>query len=133
MLVDLAQRVLAGQAIDLSMGYANVIWQGDANAHAIQSLAMAASPPFVVNVTGNDIMSIRAAALELGRLLNREPRFVGQEAPDALLSSTTRAQEVFSAASVTTPMLIEWVADWVSRGGRMLGKATHYEERGGRY
>ena len=132
-LVDLARRVLAGEAIDLSMGYANVIWQGDANAHAIQSLALAASPPFVVNVTGSDVMSIRAAALELGRLLNREPRFVSQEAPDALLSSTARAQEAFGPPSVTTPMLIEWVADWASRGGRMLGKATHYEERGGRF
>ncbi len=132
-LVDLAQRVLGGEPIDLSMGYANVIWQGDANAHAIQSLALAASPPFVVNVTGSDIMSIRAAALELGRLLNREPRFVAHEATDALLSSTARAQELFGAPGVTTSMLIEWVAEWVSRGGRMLGKATHYEERGGRY
>ena len=132
-LVDLARRVLAGEAIDLSMGYANVIWQGDANAHAIQSLALAASPPFVVNVTGSDIVSIRAAALELGRLLNREPHFVSQEEPDALLSSTARAQEAFGPPSVTTPLLIEWVADWVSRGGRILGKATHYEERGGRF
>lgn len=132
-LVDLAQRVLAGKAVDVGMGYVNVIWQGDANAHAIQSLAHAASPPFVVNVTGNDIVSVRAAALELGRLLNREPRFTGEEARDALLSSTTRAQELFGPPSIPTAKLIEWVADWVARGGRTLGKATHFEERGGRY
>jgi len=132
-LVDLAQRVLAGQPIDLSMGYVNVIWQGDANAQAIQALPLASSPPFVVNVTGNDILSVRAAALELGRLLNREPRFTGDEAGDALLSNTARAQELFGPTAVTTATLIEWVADWVARGGRMLGKATHYEERGGRY
>lgn len=132
-LVDLAQRVAAGQAIDLRMGHVNVIWQGDANAQAIQSLALAASPPFVVNVTGSDIVSVRAAAQELGRLLNREPRFVGQEASEALLSSTARAQELFGPPAVSTTTLIDWVADWISRGGRMLGKATHYEERGGRY
>ncbi|MGQ0640147.1 MAG: NAD-dependent epimerase/dehydratase family protein [Gemmatimonadaceae bacterium] len=132
-LVDLAQRVRAGEAIDLSMGYVNVIWQGDANAQALQSLALAATPPFVVNVTGSDVLSVRAAALELGRLLNREPRFTGQEGADALLSNTARARELFGPPSVSTATLIEWVADWVSRGGRMLGKATHYEERGGRY
>jgi nucleoside-diphosphate-sugar epimerase len=132
-LVDLAQRVLAGQPIDLGMGYVNVIWQGDANAQVIQTLALASSPPFVVNVTGSDVVSVRAAALELGRLLNREPRFIGQEAGDALLSSTARAQELFGPPTLTTATLIEWVADWASRGGRTLGKATHYEERGGRY
>jgi hypothetical protein len=132
-LVDLAQRVLSGGAIDLRMGYANVIWQGDANAQAIQTLPLAASPPFIVNVTGSDVISIRAAALELGRLMNREPRFVGKEESDALLSSTVRAQELFGPPSVATATLIEWVADWALRGGRTLGKATHYEERGGHY
>ncbi|HJU74759.1 MAG TPA: NAD-dependent epimerase/dehydratase family protein [Gemmatimonadaceae bacterium] len=132
-LVDLAQRVLAGQMIDLGMGYVNVIWQGDANSQAIQSLACAASPPFIVNVTGPDIVSIRETALELGRLMNREPRFIGREAANALLSSTQRAQELFGPPSVPTAKLIEWVAEWVGRGGHNLGKATHYEERGGRY
>jgi nucleoside-diphosphate-sugar epimerase len=132
-LVDLAQRIVHGEPIDLRMGHVNVIWQGDANAQAIQSLPLAASPPFVVNVTGSDIVSIRSAALELGRLLNREPRFVGQEAADALLSSTARAQELFGLPSLGTATLIEWVADWIMHGGRMLGKATHYEERDGRY
>ncbi len=132
-LVDLAQRVLHDETIDVSMGYVNVMWQGDANAQAIQTLPFAASPPFVVNVTGPDVVSIRAAALELGRLMNREPRFVGREASDALLSSTARAQELFGPPSITTAMLIEWVADWAVRGGRTLGRPTHYEERGGRY
>jgi nucleoside-diphosphate-sugar epimerase len=132
-LVDLAQRIIAGQRIDLAMGYVNVIWQGDANAQAIRSLPLAAAPPFVVNVTGSDIVSVRAAALELGRLLGREPLFAGEEANDALLSSTQRAQQLFGPPSVSTATLIEWVADWLSGGGRTLGKATHYDERGGRF
>jgi nucleoside-diphosphate-sugar epimerase len=132
-LVDIAQRIAAGEPIDVSMGYVNVIWQGDANAQAIQALPLAASPPFVVNITGSDTLSVRAAALELGRLLRRDPEFVGREAPDALLSATTRAQELFGPPSVSTATLIEWVAEWMLRGGRTLGKATHFEERGGRY
>lgn len=132
-LVDLAQRIVDGEPIDLRMGYVNVIWQGDANAQAIQSLPLAASPPFVVNVTGSDIVSVRAAALELGRLLDREPKFSGRESEDALLSNTTRSQELFGLPMVDTTTLIGWVGDWVRRGGRLLGKATHFEERGGRY
>jgi nucleoside-diphosphate-sugar epimerase len=132
-LVDVAQRIVDGQPIDVSMGYVNVIWQGDANAQAIQTLPLAASPPFVINVTGSDALSVRDAALELGRLLHREPELVGREAHDALLSSTSRAQELFGPPSVGTATLIEWVAEWMRRGGRTLGKATHFEERGGRY
>lgn len=132
-LVDLAQQLLAGTPIDVSMGHVNVIWQGDANAQAIHALPLAASPPFVVNVTGAEIVSIRAAARELGRLMDREPRFVGRESSDALLSSTARAQQLFGAPRVAAATLIEWVAEWVGRGGRLLGKPTHYEERGGRY
>lgn len=132
-LVDIAQRVASGEPVDLSMGYVNVIWQGDANAQAIQALPLAASPPFVVNVTGSDVLSVRAAAQELARLMHRAPRFIGREASDALLSSTTRAQDLFGPPNVSARTLIEWVAEWVSRGGRTLGKATHYEERGGRY
>ncbi|MGQ0539862.1 MAG: NAD-dependent epimerase/dehydratase family protein [Gemmatimonadaceae bacterium] len=132
-LVDVAQHVLAGSPIDLGMGYVNVIWQGDANAQALQALALASSPPFIVNVTGTDVLSIREAALELGRLLGREPRFEGRERPDALLSDTRRAQELFAAPSVSTATLIDWVAEWLGSGGRTLGKPTHFEERGGRF
>ena len=51
-LVDLARQVLRREPIDLTMGYVNVIWQGDANAMALRALAHAASPPLVVNVAG---------------------------------------------------------------------------------
>jgi len=35
-LVDIARKVLAGEAIDLTMGFFNAIWQGDANSYALQ-------------------------------------------------------------------------------------------------
>ncbi|MEZ4660400.1 MAG: hypothetical protein R2911_22820 [Caldilineaceae bacterium] len=48
--LDVAQKVYAGQPVDLSMGFANVIWQGDANAQAIGLLAHCAAPPFVISM-----------------------------------------------------------------------------------
>ena len=132
-LVDIAHHIAAGELVRVDMGYVNVIWQGDANAQAIRALTLAASPPFVVNVTGPERLSVRATANRLGELLGRAPRFDGTEAPDALLSDTTLAQSIFGPPTVSTDLLIEWVASWVARGGSRLGKATKFEVRDGRY
>jgi hypothetical protein len=115
------------------MGYVNCIWQGDANAFAIEALVHCATPPFVLNVTGEERLSVRNVALELGRLLDREPQFRGVEQGDALLSDTTRLQSLFRHPLVRTPQLLAWVADWVGRGGRTLGKATKFEARDGSF
>jgi nucleoside-diphosphate-sugar epimerase len=132
-IVDIAQRIASGEPVRVDMGYVNVIWQGDANAQAIRSLALASSPPFVVNVTGPERLSVRETAVRLGQLMEKPVRIEGEEAPDALLSDTTLAQSHFGAPTVATNTLIEWVADWVGRGGRRLGKATKFEVRDGRY
>ena len=132
-MVDLALKVLSGQPIDLRMGYMNVIWQGDASAQALSLLAHASTPPFVINITGPETISVRSAALELGRLLGREPQLVGQEADDALLSNTAHAQSLFGPPTVSAETLLVWTAEWVRQGGHILGKATHFEEREGRF
>jgi hypothetical protein len=31
------------------------------------------------------------------------------------------------------PQLVEWVAEWVRRGGADLGKPTHFESRDGNF
>lgn len=132
-LVDLALKVASGAPVDLRMGFVNVIWQRDAAAQVVQCLSHTAVPPFVVNVAGPEVLSVREVALEFGRLLGREPVFVGVEATDALLSNTSRGQAFWGPPSVPAARLIAWVADWVTHGGVTLGKPTHFEQREGSF
>jgi nucleoside-diphosphate-sugar epimerase len=132
-LVDIASRVMRGDAIDLRMGHVNVIWQGDANDWALRCLAHAGAPPFVVNVTGRETLAVRALATRFGELLGRPPAFTGSEAPDALLSNASLAHSIFGAPSVSTDALVERVAEWLRAGQPLLGKPTHFEERTGAF
>lgn len=132
-LADLAQKVWTGRPVSLSMGWVNVIWQGDANRIALECLPLAAAPPFVVNVTGAEALSVRALATALGDRLGRAPRFEGTERPDALLSDTSRMRESFAAPEMSLDTMLDLVADWTRAGKPTLGKPTHFEEREGRF
>ncbi len=133
LLVDLATKVLAGTPIDLAMGHANVIWQGDANAMSLASLRHAASPPYVVNIAGREQLSVREVCLTLGARLGREVHFTGVEAGDALLNNGARGWADLGDPQVGLDQLIDWTADWVARGGASLGKPTHFESRDGNF
>lgn len=132
-LVDIALKVANGVPVDVRMGAVNVIWQGDAAAQVLQALPLAAVPPFVVNVTGAEVLPVRELAFEFGRLFGREPVFSGTESPDALLSDTTRAQSLWGPPSMPASRLVGWVADWVMHGGVTLGRPTHFEQREGSF
>jgi len=115
------------------MGYANVIWQGDASAWAIQCLERAACPPLALNVTGPEIVSIRALATRFGELLGCTPIFTGVEAETALLNNAGQAHRLFGPPSVTLEQMTLWVSEWLQQGGRVLDKPTHFEARDGRF
>ena len=132
-LVDLVQKIMAGQPIDLRMGVFNVIWQGDANAHALLCLGEASVPATAMNVTGPETVSVRAAARQMGALLGREPVFEGEETGSAILSNASKSHRLFGYPAVSVERMMRWVADWVSRGGSTLGKPTHYEVRDGKF
>lgn len=132
-LVDLAFRVLHGEPISVDMGYVNVIWQGDANRVALECLPHAATPPFVVNVTGSDILSVRSLAEWFGARFGKSVTFTGSERPDALLSNTARLQSCFAPPEVTLDQMRDWVADWIEAGGALLGKPTKFEARDGKF
>jgi nucleoside-diphosphate-sugar epimerase len=132
-LVDIAERVFTGRAVPLSMGYLNAIWQGDASAMSLQALAHASEPPFVVNIAGPELLSVRRVAEEFGERFHKPVRFEGKELRDALLSNAKRAYELFGRPRVSIEQLMTWIADWVRRGGETLAKPTHFEERAGRF
>jgi nucleoside-diphosphate-sugar epimerase len=129
---DVAQKVLHRQAIDLAMGHANVIWQGEANDWALRSLAHCETPTAPLNLSGPKI-SIRSVAQALGQRLGIEPVLRGQEAETAWLVDCTKAFALFGPPQVTLDRMLDWTADWVQRGGASLGKPTHYEARDGKY
>jgi nucleoside-diphosphate-sugar epimerase len=132
-LVDLAWRVLTGAPVDLGMGWFNTLWQGDANAMTLRCFDHAASPPLALNLTGPEVLNVRETCEKLGKLLGREPVFIGAEAPTALLSNAGRALSLFGRPRVTADQLLGWVAAWVLRGGPTLDKPTHFEARDGRF
>jgi nucleoside-diphosphate-sugar epimerase len=130
---DIAERVFERRPIDLSMGYVNVIWQRDANSVALRSFAHCASPPFVLNLTGTETLSVRRLAERFGAIWGISPVFEGNESENALLNNARRCEQLFGPPEVSVDQIVEWVAAWVARGGRSLGKPTHYEERKGAF
>lgn len=131
--VDLAQKVFAGDTIDVSMGWFNMIWQSDASAVALQCLARAASPPFVINVTGPELLNVREVGTQLARRLGKRACFSGTESLTALLNNAQRALELFGQPRFSAHQVLDLVADWVKRGGPTLRKPTHFESRDGKF
>ncbi len=131
--IDIAQKVHAGIPIDLAMGNANVIWQGDANARVIRSFGLCQSPPRVLNITGPETMSIRWLATRLGELMDREPVFEGTESDTALLSNAAESHKLFGYPTVPLEQVVEWAAYWVLTDGATLNKPTHFEARDGKF
>lgn len=132
-LLDVAMKVWRGEPVDVTMGFVNIIWQRDANAQAIQSLEYASSPPFIINVTGAETLSIRSLAEEFGRLLGKHVTITGQEAPTAWLSNPAKAYRLFGPPTATVTEMIAWTAQWIQAGGATLGKPTHFEVRDGKF
>ena len=132
-LVDLAQKVADGQVIDLSMGYVNVIWQGDAAAMALAMLADVASPPLCLNVAGPERLGVRAVCERFGQLMGKPVRFTGVESADALLSNGQAGWQRYGMPRVDADRLIGWIAHWLTLGGPTLGRPTHFEVRNGNF
>ena len=131
--VDLAQRILRQEPIDLSTGYFNVIWQGYANSVALKCLGLASSPPAILNVTGIECARVRDLAARLGDLLGVAPILRGTESPTALLSNASQCHSRFGSPEVDLDTMVEWAAAWLKQGGVTLNKPTHFEARDGKF
>ncbi len=132
-LLDVGQKVFERRSVNLSMGHANVIWQGDANSICLQSFALCQSPPAILNMTGPETISIRWLAHRFGARFGVEPILEGTESDTALLNNAARCHRLFGYPSVTVEQMIEMVADWIGLGGATLNKPTHFETRDGKF
>lgn len=132
-LVDVAKKVWAGEPVDVSMGYANVIWQREANAQSLVAFDHVSSPPKILNVAGAEVLRIRDVAKRFGELMGREAKVVETESPDALLNNGAETHRLVGMPEVTAEQMMGWIAGWVKRGGESLGKPTHFEARDGRF
>jgi nucleoside-diphosphate-sugar epimerase len=132
-LVDIGLKVFERRAIDLRMGHANVIWQGDANSVTLRSLAFCQSPPLVLNLTGPETVPVRWAARRFADHFGIEPVYEGAESETALLNNAGRCHQLFGYPAVSVEQMIEWIAAWIGLGGSMLNKPTHFEVRDGKF
>lgn len=130
---DIARAIWQGEPVDLTMGYFNCIWQGDANRYALQSLRICESPARILNVTGPELASVRQVAERLAAKMGKEVQFTGRPAETALLNDAGECHRIFGLPEIKLDQLVEWTAQWVMQGGEDLGKPTHFQERTGKF
>jgi nucleoside-diphosphate-sugar epimerase len=115
------------------MGAVNLIWQRDANDYIIQAISLAKSPPAIFNVTGPDTVPIRQLAEQIGKELNKEPKFVSRETRTALLSNASYCFSQFGYPKTTLEEMVSVIVKWVTSGKKVLNKPTKYNIRNGKF
>jgi nucleoside-diphosphate-sugar epimerase len=132
-LLDIARAVANGDPVDVTTGHANVVWQGYANEVTLRALLLAQAPPFVLNVTGPEVMRVRRVAEIVGERLGVTPRFAGVEASTALLSDAGRCHQLFGYPELTPGQLIDSIVEWLLAGLPLLDKPTGFQRRDGKF
>jgi nucleoside-diphosphate-sugar epimerase len=132
-LVDIAYKIKNELPVDLQMGFANIIWQGDANAMTIQAFNHVQSPAKILNITGPETFSVRQVAEKFAVIMNKKALFTGTESETALLNNATHAHRLFGYPKISLEQVVYWIADWVKREKELLNKPTHFEVRDGKY
>ncbi|MCH6256852.1 NAD(P)-dependent oxidoreductase [Puniceicoccaceae bacterium K14] len=132
-LVDICKKVMAGEVVDLSTGFVNVIWQNDALCQIVQALALAQSPARALNITGSAILSVRELALAFGSLLGKDPLFIGDASGSAWLNDASCSHRLFGEPPTDISTMINWTVAWLTAGGSTYEKPTGFERRDGKF
>lgn len=132
-LVDIAEKVKNRQAVDVSMGYVNLIWQPDALNQIIQSLTVAGSPAVPINITGPAVLRVRDLVYRAGQLFGVEPVLTGEEKPTAWLSNAGWSHRLFGLPPTSVETMQRWIAAWLVQGGETWGKPTGFQTRDGKF
>jgi nucleoside-diphosphate-sugar epimerase len=129
---EIARRMLAGEPVDVTTGWVNVMWQGDANRLALRGLLVANNPALALNVTG-PMVRVREVAERIGAHAGVSPQFIGEEQSDALIGNVDRLAEYLPYTALPLDTLCVWAVAWIRQGGRLLSKPTKFEVRDGRF
>ncbi|UPL10720.1 NAD-dependent epimerase/dehydratase family protein [Microbacterium sufflavum] len=132
-LADIGTAVHAGEPVSVATANVNVIWQGYANEVVLRSLAHASTDPFVINLTGPELLSVESVARGFGSLFDREVTIVEEPQPTALLSDARRCMALFGYPSVSAEELIRMQASWIDAGLPMIAKPTKWAVRDGKF
>jgi hypothetical protein len=130
---DIARNIWEGKTVDNTVGYFNVIWQGDANAAALLALELTDPAVAILNVTGPETASVEKTAKMLGKLMNKEVIFKGIPGNSCYLNDAAKMFRHFGYPSVSLEQMIRWQADWIVNGGESIGKPTHFEVNNGKF
>ena len=132
-IVDVAQKILSGTPIDVTMGNLTCIWQGDANSQTLRALKLCSAPAKPLIVTGPETVSIRWMAKRLSEELGKEAILTGIESTDIIMGNSAQATRLFGYPTVPLDQVIIWVAHWLKNGGPTLGKPTKFQVRDGKF
>lgn len=132
-LVDIAASVLNDQSIDVTTGFVNVIWQGDANAMTLRCLELPTIPIRPINLTGPVGLNVRNVAQQVAALVGVALDVTGTERGEALLSQAAHNYELLGAPQMDLETMLRWTVQWLQQGGESLGKPTKFNAADGKF
>lgn len=112
--------VYGGFPVDISLGYFNPIWLGDAVNQALLSLEHCAWPPRILNIAGLEKMSVRETAEAFAGHFSLDVNLTGKEAPLSPLCNAGLSSKIIAKPVISGSQMIMWTAEWIKSGGPAL-------------
>ena len=130
---DIGRAIWEDKPVNNTVGYFNVIWQGDANAAALRSLELADSPCAILNVTGPETVNLEKTAKIMGKIMGKEVKFAGTSGELNYLNDASKMCSLFGYPRMSLEEMIRLQAQWIANGGISIGKPTHFEVNNGKF